>query len=147
MRCDTQTFLRQSYLSSDIRITHAGMHVEVQTPTNTMHGKKSHYHNQHTIQEQLNVPLHEDSMTNSSESSEDDQVLFDIMESHDDNHNNIVCLFSMFVMECYDKDEVQYEYEHKWAESPLGRRKKIERDFQGSFEKLEKQYFNGESLT
>ena len=51
-RCDTQTFLRQSYLSSDIRITHAGMHVEVQTPTNTMHGKKSHYHNQRTIQEQ-----------------------------------------------------------------------------------------------
>ena len=38
-RCDTQTFLRQSYLSSDIRITHSGMHVEVRTPTNTTHGK------------------------------------------------------------------------------------------------------------
>ena len=86
-------------------------------------------------------------MTDSSESSEDDQVLFDIMESHDDNHNNIVCLFSMFVMECYDEDEVQYEYEHKWGGSPPGRRKKIEHDFQGSFEKLEKQYFNGESST
>ena len=86
-------------------------------------------------------------MTNSSGSSDDDQVLFDIMESHDDNHNNIVCLFSMFVMECYDEDEAQYEYEHKWGGSPLGRRKKIERDFQGSFEKLEKQYFNGESST
>ena len=39
------------------------------------------------------------------------------------------------------------KYEHKWGGSPLGRRKKIERDFQGSFEKLEKQYFNGEFLT
>ena len=86
-------------------------------------------------------------MTDSSESSEDDQVLFDIMESHDDNHNNLVCLCSMFVMECYDKDEVQYKYEHKWGGSPPGRIKKIEHDFQGSFEKLEKQYFNGESLT
>ena len=86
-------------------------------------------------------------MTDSSGSSDDDQVLFDIMESHDDNHNNIVCLFSMFVMECYDEDEAQYEYKHKWGGSPLGRIKKIERDFQGSFEKLEKQYFNGESST
>ena len=86
-------------------------------------------------------------MTDSSESSEDDQVLFDIMESHDDSHNNLVCLCSMFVMESYDKDEAQYEYEHKWGGSPLGRIKKIERDFQGSFEKLEKQYFNGESST
>ena len=70
-RCDTQTFLRQSYLSLDIRITHAGMHVEVQTPTNTMHEKLSlpqPTHNSGT----MNVPLHEDSMTNSSESSEDD---------------------------------------------------------------------------
>ena len=86
-------------------------------------------------------------MTDSSESSKDDQVLSDIMESHDDNHNNIVCLFSMFVMECYDEDEAQYKYEHKWGGSPPGRRKKIECDFQGSFEKLEKQYFNGESST
>ena len=86
-------------------------------------------------------------MTDSSGSSDDDQVLLDIMESHDDNHNNIVCLFSMFVMECYDEDEAQYEYEHKWGGSPPGRIKKIERDFQGSFEKLEKQYFNGESST
>ena len=86
-------------------------------------------------------------MTDSSESSEDDQVLFDIMESHDDNHNNIVCLFSMFVMECYNEDEAQYKYEHKWGGSPPGRRKKIECDFQGSFKKLEKQYFNRESST
>ena len=85
-------------------------------------------------------------MTDSSESSDDDQVLFNIMESHDDNHNNLTCLCSMFVMECYDEDEAQYEYKHKWGGSP-GRLKKIERDFQGSFEKLEKQYFNGESLT
>ena len=56
----------------------------------------------------MNVPLHEDSMTDSSESSEEDQVIFDIMESHDDNHNNIVCLFSMFVMKCFDEDEAQY---------------------------------------
>ena len=86
-------------------------------------------------------------MTDSSESSEDDQVLFDIMESHDDNHNNLVCLCSMFVMERYDEDEAQYKYKHKWGGSPLGRIKKIECDFQGSFEKLEKQYFNGESST
>ena len=78
----------------------------------------------------MNVPLHEDSMTDSSGSSDNDQVLFDIMESHDDNHNNIVCLSSMFVMECYDEDEAQYEYEHKWGGSPPGRIKKIERDFQ-----------------
>ena len=56
------------------------------------------------------VPLHDDSMTDSSESSKDDQVLFNIMESHDDTHNNIVCQFSMFVMECFDEDEAQYEY-------------------------------------
>ena len=67
-------------------------------------------------------------MTDSSGSSDDDRVLFDIMESHDDSHNNIVCLFSMFVMECYDEDEAQYEYKHKWGGSPLGRLKKIERD-------------------
>ena len=95
----------------------------------------------------MNVPLHEDSMTDSSGSSDDDQVLFDIMESHDDNHNNIVCLCSMFVMECLDEDEVEYDYEHKWGGSRLRRRKRIEHDFQGSFEKLEKQYFNGESST
>ena len=83
-------------------------------------------------------------MTNSSESSDDDQVLFNIMESHDDNHSIHVCLCSMFVMECYDKDEAQYKYENKWGGSPLGRIKKIEHDYQGSFEKLEKQYFNGE---
>ena len=123
------------------------MHVEVRTPTNTTHMRKISLppptHNLGT----MNVPLHEDSMTDSSESSKDDQVLFDIMESHDDNHNNLICLCSMFVMECYDEDEVQYEYEHKWGGSPPGRIKKIECDFQGSFEKLEKQYFNGESST
>ena len=53
----------------------------------------------------------------------------------------------MFMMECYDEDEVQYEYEHKWGGSPPGRTKKIEHDFEGSFEKLEKQYSKGESLT
>ena len=74
-------------------------------------------------------------------------MLFDIMESHDDSHNKIACLFPMFVMNCFDKDEAQYKYEHKWGRSPLGRRKKIECDFQGSFKRLEKQYFNGESLT
>ena len=58
-------------------------------------------------------------MSDSSESSEDDQVLFDIMESHDDNHNYIVCLF---FMECFDEDEAKYEYEHKWGGSPPGRR-------------------------
>ena len=86
-------------------------------------------------------------MTDSSGSSDNDQVLFDIMESHDDNHNIIVCLFSMFVMDCYDEDEAQYEDEHRWGGSPPGRIKRIECDFQGSFEKLEKQYFNGESST
>ena len=144
-RFDTQTFLRQSYHSSDICITHAGMQVEVQTPTNTMHEKHillpQPMHNSGT----MNVPLHADSMTNSSESSDDDQMLFDIMESHDDSHNKVLCLFSMFVMNCFDKDEVQYE--HNRGGSPPGRRKKIECDFQGSFEKLEKQYFNGEAST
>ena len=144
-RFDTQTFLRQSYHSSDICITHAGMQVEVPTPTNTMHEKHillpQPMHNSGT----MNVPHHADSMTDSSESSNDDQMLFDIMESHDDNHNNVLCLFSMFVMNCFDEDEAQYEC--KWSGSPPGRRKKIKHDFQGSFEKLEKQYFNGEALT
>ena len=54
-------------------------------------------------------------------------------------------LFSMFVMNCFDEDEVQYV--HKWGGSPPGRRKKIECDFQGSFQKLEKQYFIGEAST
>ena len=121
------------------------MQVEVRTPTNTMHKKHillpQPTHNSGT----MNVPLHADSMTNSSESSDDDQMLFDIMESHDDSHNKLLCLFSMFVMNFFDEDEAQYE--HKWGGSPPGRRKKIERDFQGSFKKLEKQYFNGETLT
>ena len=95
----------------------------------------------------MNVPLHADSMTDSSESLDDDQMLFDIMESHDDSHNKIVCLFSMFVMNCLDKDEDEVQYVHNWGRSPPGRRKKIECDFQGSFKKLEKQYFNGEALT
>ena len=78
----------------------------------------------------MNVPHHADSMTDSLESSNDDQMLFDIMESHDDSHNKVLCLFSMFVMNCFDEDEVQYE--HKWGGSPPHRRKKIECDFQGS---------------
>ena len=95
----------------------------------------------------MNVPLHVDSMTDSSESSNNDKMLFDIMESHDDSHNTIICLFSMFVMSCFDEDEDEVQYKHKLGGSPPGRRKKIEHDFQGSFEKLEKQYFNGQALT
>ena len=53
----------------------------------------------------------------------------------------------MFVMECLDEDEEEYNYEHKWGGSRPVRRKKIEHDFRGSFEKLEKQYFNGQSST
>ena len=68
----------------------------------------------------MNVPLHADSMTDSSESSDDDQMLFDIMESHDDSHNKIVCLFSMFVMNCFDEDEDEAQYEHKWGGSRPG---------------------------
>ena len=45
------------YHSSDIHITHAGVHVEVQTPTNTMHEKHillpQPMHNSGT----MNVPL------------------------------------------------------------------------------------------
>ena len=93
----------------------------------------------------MNVPHHVDSTTDSSESSNNDQMLFDIMESHDDSHNKVLCLFSMFVMNCFDEDEVQYEC--KWSGSPPCRRKKIECDFQGSFKKLEKQYFNREAST
>ena len=83
----------------------------------------------------MDVPQHTDSMTYSSESSDDDQILFDIMESHDDIYNKVLCLFSMFVMNSFDKDEAQYE--HKWGGSPPDRKKKIRHDFQGSFEKLE----------
>ena len=68
-----------------------------------------------------NVPHHADSMTDSSESSDDDQMLFDIMESHDDSYNKVLCLFFMFVMNCFDKDEAQYK--HKWGGSPPGRKK------------------------
>ena len=93
----------------------------------------------------MNVPHHADSMTDSSESSNDDQMLFGIVESHDDGLNKVLCLFSMFFMNCFDKDEVQYK--HKWGGSPPGRRKKIEHDFQGFFKKLKKQHFNGEALT
>ena len=95
------------------------MQVEVQTPTNTTHEK--HFllpqptHNSGT----MNVPLHADSMTDSSESSDDDQMLFDIMESHDDNHNKVICLFSMFVMNCFDKDKDEAQNEHKWGAGTL----------------------------
>ena len=101
----------------------------------------------------MNVPLHADSMTDSSESSDDDQILLAIMVSIDDSHNKIVCLFSMFVMNCFDEDEDEVQYKHKWGGggggggSPPGRMKKIECDFQGSFKKLEKQYFNGQAST
>ena len=88
----------------------------------------------------MDVPHHADSMSDSSESSDDDQMLFGIMESHDDSYNKVLCLSSMFVMNCFDEDEAQHE--HKWDGSPRVRTKKMERDFQGSFEKLEKQYFS-----
>ena len=61
----------------------------------------------------MDVPHHVDSMTDSSDSSDNDQMLFDIMESHDDTYNKVLCLFSMFVKYCFDKDEAQYE--HKWG--------------------------------
>ena len=97
-----ESFLRHSYHSLDIHITHAGVQVEVQTPTNTMHdkhiSKPQPMHNSGT----MDVPHHVDSMTDSSESSDNDQRLFDIMESHDDSYNKVLCLFSMFVMNCFD---------------------------------------------
>ena len=41
----------------------------------------------------MDVPHHVDSMTDSSESLDDDQMLFDIMESHDDTYKNkVLCL-------------------------------------------------------
>ena len=98
-------------------------------------------HNSGTI----DVLHHADSMTDSSESSNNDQMLFDIMESHDDSYDKVLCLFSMFVMNCFDKDEAQYKL--KWGGSPPGRKKEIEHDFQASFEKLEKQYFSEEAST
>ena len=48
----------------------------------------------------------------------------DIMESHDDSYNKVLCLFSMFVMNYFDEDEAQYE--HKWGGSPPGRKKNLE---------------------
>ena len=93
----------------------------------------------------MDVPHHVDSTTDSSESLDDDQMLLDIMESNDDSYNKVLCLFSMLGMNCFDKDEAQYK--HKWGGSPPGRKKKIECDFQGSIEKLEKQYFSGEAST
>ena len=93
----------------------------------------------------MDVSHHVDSLTDSSDSSDDDQMLFDIMESRDDTYMKVLCLFSMFVMNCFDEDEAQYE--HKWGGSCPGRKKKIQCDFQGSFEKLEKQYFSGEAST
>ena len=93
LRRDTQTFLRQSYHSLDIHITHAGVQVEVRTPTNTMHEKHILLPQPTHNSGAMNVPLHADSMTDSSESSDYDQMLFNIMESHDDSHNKIVCLF------------------------------------------------------
>ena len=55
----------------------------------------------------MDVPHHVDSMTDSSYSLDDDQMLFDIMESHDDTYMKALCIFSMFVMNCFDKDEAQ----------------------------------------
>ena len=89
--------------------------------------------------ETMDVSHHADSMTDSSDSLDADQMLFDIIESHDDTYMKVLCLFSVFVMNCFDEDEAQYE--HKWGG------KKIQHDFQGSFEKLEKQYFSGEAST
>ena len=81
----------------------------------------------------MDVSHHADSMTDCSDSLDDDQMLFDIMESHDDTYMKVLCLFSMFVMNSFDKDEAPYE--HKWGGSHPDRKKKIQHDFQGSFEK------------
>ena len=79
-----ESFLRHLYHSSDIHITHAGMQVEVQAPTNTTHHKcmlqPQPTHNSGT----MDLSHHADSMTDSSDSSEDDQMLFD--KSHDDTY-------------------------------------------------------------
>ena len=77
------------------------MQVEVQTPTNTTHEKHILLPQPTQNSGTMNVPHHADSMTDSSESSNNDQMLFDIMESHDDSHNKVLCLFSMFVMNCF----------------------------------------------
>ena len=61
----------------------------------------------------MDVHHHADSMTDSSESFGNDQMLFDIMESHDDSYNKVLCLFSMSVMNCFVEDEAQYK--HKWV--------------------------------
>ena len=71
----------------------------------------------------MDVSHHADSMTDSTDSSEDDQMLFDIMESHDDTSMKVLCLFSMFVMNCFDKDEAQYE--HKWVGLVLVERRRF----------------------
>ena len=84
----------------------------------------------------MDVSHHADSMRDSSDSLDNDQMLFDIMESHDDTYMKVLCLFSMFVMKCFDEDEAQYK--HKWGGSHPGRKKKIQPEFQGSFEQLEK---------
>ena len=67
-----ESFLRHSYHSLDIHITHAGMQVEVRTPSNTTHHKSivqpQPTHNSGT----MDVPHHPDSMTDRSESSDDD---------------------------------------------------------------------------
>ena len=121
------------------------MQVEVQTPTKTKHHKcmlqPQLTHNSGT----MDVSHHADSMTDSSDSSEHDQMIFAIMESHDDTYMKVLCLFSMFVMNCFDKDEAQYK--HRWGGSCPGRKKKSQHDSQGSFKKLEKQFFSGEAST
>ena len=75
-----ESFLRHSYHSADFRITHAGVQVEVQTPTNTTHHKcmlqPQPTHNSGT----MDVSHCVDSMTDSSDSLEDDQMLFDIID-------------------------------------------------------------------
>ena len=92
----------------------------------------------------MDVSHHVDSMTDSSDSSEDDQMLFDIMESHDDIYMKVLCLFSIFIINCFDKHEAQYE--HKWSWSCPGRKKKIQCDFQGSFEKFLEAVFQRRSF-
>ena len=45
----------------------------------------------------MDVPHHADSMTDSSDSLDDDQMLFDIIESHDDTYSKALSLPLFYV--------------------------------------------------
>ena len=64
----------------------------------------------------MDVPHHMDSMTDSSESLDDDQMLFETSWSPmmTPTKTRFFASFSMFVMNCFDKDEAQYEHK-KWG--------------------------------